>query len=271
MKADELIKYLKSLGLEVHTSTKARGHQGFYIKNRIDISKNISPERIIPTLLHEFAHYEHSLIEPFMERTGGTLNTIFDTKFANLLYLHELISVTNFVDKHSKFEKLINHKKQIKLKIAEYESIIKEKYPKFQRSKSFTPFNKYIKKSNARYLLKYDRVKICYGLFFPKTQLLTIDNIEKDFSDMPEEFAAYIRLNSCRKKQSRISAKINKLNKYYMKPTELFARFVEGLYIDKQTVKNLAPNTYARFFELVESNYYPHLKNVLTDYIPNNP
>ena len=47
MNEKELIKYLKSLGLEVHTSTKARGHQGFYLKNRIDISKNISPEKII--------------------------------------------------------------------------------------------------------------------------------------------------------------------------------------------------------------------------------
>ena len=38
----ELIKYLQSLGLEVHTATKVRGHQGFYLRNRIDISKNIS-------------------------------------------------------------------------------------------------------------------------------------------------------------------------------------------------------------------------------------
>lgn len=39
MKAEELIRYFKSLGLTVHTGTKARGHQGFFLNNRIDISK----------------------------------------------------------------------------------------------------------------------------------------------------------------------------------------------------------------------------------------
>ena len=82
--------------------------------------------------------------------------------------------------------------------------------------------------------------------------------------DMPKEFVAYIRLNSYRKKQHRIASKINKLNKYYMKPAELFARFVEGLVIDENSIKNLAPNTYARFFELLNSGYYPHLKEILS-------
>lgn len=50
MKAEELIRYFKSLGLTVHTGTKARGHQGFFLNNRIDISKNISENRLIPTL-----------------------------------------------------------------------------------------------------------------------------------------------------------------------------------------------------------------------------
>ena len=74
----ELIAYFENLGLDVHTSTKARGHQGFFLRKRIDISKNISRDRIIPTLLHEFAHYVHSIIEPRMERTGGTLEFIFN-------------------------------------------------------------------------------------------------------------------------------------------------------------------------------------------------
>ena len=40
MDKKELIKYFQSLGLTVHTTTKARGHQGFFLKNRIDISKD---------------------------------------------------------------------------------------------------------------------------------------------------------------------------------------------------------------------------------------
>lgn len=263
--AKELIKYIKSCGLEVHTGTKARGHQGFYLKNRIDISKNISPQRVIPTLLHEFAHYVHSLLEPLMARTGGTLEVLFDTSNTEI-YEKELLLVTHFVDSHSKCEKLELHKKLIKNKILEYEKIIKLHYPKFMRSKKFKEFDKYIKKSNARYLLKYDRVKLVTGVLFKKVRMFSIDNIEKDFCDMPVEFAAYIRLKSCQKRQSRVSARINRLKKYYSKPTELFARFVEGLYIDPEQVFISAPQTCKRFFELLDNGYYPYLSKVIKMY-----
>ncbi len=257
--AGELIEYLRGIGLEVRTTTGARGHQGFYVKNRIDISKNIAPDRIIPTLIHEFTHYIHSCLEPFMERTGGTIETIFDDDNPEF-YIEELEKVTHFVDVNSKFEKLNFHKNEIKEKIKNYEKIIKIKYPNFQRSKKFKEFEKYIKGSKARYLLKYDRVKLVIGR--GKYELFTINNLEKDFKDMPKEFIAYIRLKSCQKKQSRISSRINRLNKYYSKPTELFARFVEGLYINNEKIKELAPNSYKRFSELLEAGYYRELIGV---------
>lgn len=72
-----LVKYFRSLGLEVNTSTKARGHQGFFVNNRIDISKNVTENRFIPTLLHEFAHYVHSQIEPSVNRTGEVWRKFF--------------------------------------------------------------------------------------------------------------------------------------------------------------------------------------------------
>lgn len=197
-----------------------------------------------------------------MERNGGTLETIFQEDEISR-YEIELLKVTHFVDKNSKFEKLNLHKTAIKSKLSEYEQIIKERYPKFLRSKKFKEFDKYIKKSNARYLLKYDRVKLITGLFFKKYKVYSIDNIEKDFTDMPREFTAYIRLKSCQKRQARVSARINRLKKYYSKPTELFARFVEGLYLDPQTVRDLAPHTYNRFFELLNSGYYMELKEVI--------
>lgn len=262
MNKRELINYFKTLGLDVHTSTKARGHQGFYMKKRIDISKNIPESRVVPTLIHEFAHYIHSKIEPNMAKSGGSLVLLFDDENFEI-YKKELVKVTNFVDTNSKCEKLIYHKNIIKNQITEYEKIIKNHYPKFLRSKKFKEFDKYIKKSKARYLLKYDRVKLISGVFFKKYEILTIDNIEKDFCDIPEEFAAYIRLKSCQKRQTRISAKINKLSKYYEKPAELFARFVEGLYLSSQTVKDLAPHTYNRFFKLLNSGYYYELKQVV--------
>lgn len=261
MDEKELIKYLRSVGLDVHTSTKARGYQGFYRNNRIDISKNIVQNRIIPTLIHEFTHYIHSCIEPFMVRDGGTIEGIFDDDKKDL-YEQELFKVTKFVDKNSKCEKLLQHKQLVKEKIKECEEQIKIVYPEFKRSKRFKPFDKYIKHSDAKYLLKYDRVKLITGVLTKQAKLYSIANIETDFSDMPKEFAAYIRLKSYQKKQTRISSKINKLNKYYSKPAELFARFVEGLYLDEKVVKELAPNCHKRFYELLNCGYYRELSGI---------
>lgn len=262
MNAEELIKYFKSLGLTVHTGTKARGHQGFFLNNRIDISRNISESRIVPTLLHEFAHYIHSKLEFDMHKTGGTIGVLF--KSENPIYIEELIKITNFVDNSSLCVRLYEHKDRVKQKIKYYETIVKKYYPKFQRSKKFKEFDKYIKKSNARYLLKYDRVKLIEGSFFlKKEKLYTIDNIEKDFMDMPPAFVAYIRLHSYQKKQGRISARINKYKKYYEKPSELFARLVEGVYMDKEWVEAIAPNVMKQFFDLLNDGYYMELKYVL--------
>ena len=262
--ARKLVRYIRSIGVDVHTSTKARGNQGFFLKNRIDISKNIPEERVIPTLIHEFTHYIHSQIEPFMERTGGTIEKIFDDNDPKF-YLNELIEVTKFVDKNSKFEKLNYHKELLKNEMNDYEETIRGQYPDFMRSKEFEAFNKYIKNSDARYLLKYDRVKLVKRGLKNKTVLYTIDNIENDFGGMPKEFCAYIRLKSCQKKQARISSKINRLKKYYSRPTELFARFVEGLYINSEQVKKLAPNSCKRFSELLNCGYYRELAG-LGDY-----
>lgn len=257
----DLIKYLRGIGLEVNTNTRARGNQGFYLKNRIDISKNIPLERVIPVLIHEFAHYIHSKIEPDIDKTGGTIEKIFDDDRKDF-YEQELEAVTKFVDNNSKCEKLIYHKTLIKEKIKEYELIIKSRYPQFQRSKKFKEFERYIKNSNAKYLLKYDRVKLITRGVSRKTEILNIDSIENDFCDMPPEFAAYIRLHSCQKRQARVSAKINRLKKYYSKPTELFARFVQGLNIDAEKIREIAPNCSKRFFELLNCGYYMDLSGI---------
>lgn len=262
MEEKELIKYFRSLGITVNTGTKARGHQGFYLKNRIDISKNIPPHRVIPTLLHEFAHYIHAKLEADMPRTGGSFKVLF--KEENPIFTEELMKVTNFVDENSLCVRLHEHKDRIKTKIKEFEKIIKVDYPKFLRSKKFKEFDKYIKKSNAKYLLKYDRIKLVEGFFFKKiTHIYTIDSIEKDFPDMPEAFAAYIRLRSLQKKQSRNSARISRYKKYYEKPSELFARLIEGIYLDREWVEALAPYSVNKFYTLLSEGYYKELAVVL--------
>lgn len=296
--AKQLIKYFKSLGIEVYTNTKARGHQGFFLKNRIDISKNTKEERVVPTLLHEFAHYIHNKLEPDMPKTGGSLAVLFCLceeqndaaiqknvnpspcfqMFENLTlktdlspkgrgekiistFEKELLAVTNFVDENSLCAKLKGHKAQVKEKSKFYENIIKEYYPNFKRSEKFRDFDKYIKKSKAKYLLRFDRVKFI-SPFLRREEIFTIDNLEQDFPDMNRAFCAYIRLKSSQRKQARISRRINHLDKYYSKPAELFARLVEGLYIDESKTRELAPHATQRFFELLDSGYYYELKEV---------
>lgn len=299
--AKKLIKYFKSLGIEVYTNTKARGHQGFFLKNRIDISKNTREERLVPTLLHEFAHYIHNKLEPNMVKTGGSLEKLFDievplrgetqfrqsnpkndsswiaalTSFARndnkcstlhyfdlTILQKELLFITNYIDESSLCHKLKIHKDQIKKKIKIFEDQIKKDYPNFMRSKKFKEFDKYIKKSKAKYLLKYDRVKFI-SPFLRREENFSIDNIEQDFPDMPTAFCAYIRLKSNTRKQARVSKRINNLNKYYSKPAELFARFVECLYINEAQALALAPHSTQRFLELLEKGYYLELKEVL--------
>ena len=262
--AKKLIKYFKALGIEVYTNTKARGHQGFFLKNRIDISTNTRKERVIPTLLHEFAHFIHNKLEPDMIKTGGLIEILFDLPTSNVRqFEQELLLVTNFVDENSLCHKLKTHKEQIKRRIKTFEAQIREDYPIFMRSKKFKEFDKYIKKSKSKYLLKYDRVKFI-SPFLRREEIFSIDSLEKDFPEMPRAFCAYIRLKSAQKKQARISKRINYLNKYYLKPTELFARFVEGVYLDEEKINLIAPYFYNRFFELLEQGYYFELKSVFT-------
>lgn len=264
MQINELIKYMESLGLDIHTTTKARGHQGFFLDGRIDISNSLPEERLIPTLLHEFAHYIHSKIEKNINKTGGSLKIIFDTEED---LTSELFAVTNFVDYHSKCEKLIRHREMVKDSIKKLDLQIKEEFPNFQRSKKFKEFDRAIRGTKLKYLLKYDRVRIMPWFMFGKEEVLSINTIEKDFPNLKIAFVNYIRLKSLSRKQRRISNRISKLHRYYNRPTELFARLVEGLYLDKELTCKLAPNATKRFFELLEKGHYGELKFIFDNYV----
>ena len=50
------IKYLKLIGIDVRTNTKARGHAGFCLGSSIDVDKNLNDKDAFLVLLHEFAH-----------------------------------------------------------------------------------------------------------------------------------------------------------------------------------------------------------------------
>lgn len=256
-----LVDFLKSLDIEVKTNTKARGNQGLYQKNRIDISKGLKDDKAIETLVHEFAHHIHYEIDEDFLKNGGSLSNLFDMQDVSTIK-SELINVTNMIDKNSRLQLLLNSKEEASNKIKSMQTAIRRDYPEFLRSKKFTEFESYIKNSDAKYLVKYDAIRLMHGFFFKKERVLTIRNLETDFPDMPKAFQTYIKLCSMQRKQSKIARRINKLNKYYEKPTELFARFVQSYFLTPETISAVAPTTTKRFMELLENGYYKELKDL---------
>lgn len=257
----ELVKFLKNEGIEVYTNTKALGNQGFFRHNRIDISKNITSQRACQVIAHEYAHFIHYQIEPEMLKTSGNLEKIFFTNDIQKIQ-EELVCVTDFVAKNSTFENLYKLKEKITLQIKEQENIIKKEFPEFQHTKKFIQFEKFIKKHKAKFFLKYDRVKYITP-FLRRVELYNIKNIDVDFSDIPLCFRAYLKMQSFKRARNRINNRICKMKKYYNRPNELFARFIESLTIDYEYTKNLAPTAFERFEELANKKYFANLKKLI--------
>ena len=255
-----VIEFLKSLDIEVKTNTKARGNNGIYQKNRIDIARGLDEEKAISVLVHEFAHHIHYKIDNEFIKNGGSIANIFNT--SDITQIHtELVNVTNLIDKNSRLTIFLNAKIETANKIKSMQSAIKRDYPNFQRSKKFAEFNSYVKNSDAKYLVKYDAIRLMQGFFFKKEKIITVKNVEIDFPDMPKAFQTYIKLCSMQRRQSRITRRINKMNKYYTKPTELFARFVQAYFTNPETVKTIAPTATKRFLKLLNDGYYRELKD----------
>lgn len=249
----QLVKYLSSIGLEIHTTTKARGNKGFFRNGRIDVSKNLDDHSAIKTILHEFAHYLNFLKDEKFKNSY----IIFDKEFDE--FEEELICVTNFVDENSLCKKLLDEREKVKKSIKKLTASIRSEYPNFSPCEEFKPFKRFARWSNVSYLEKYDRVRL-FSWFSHKT--FSIANVKNDFPNIPDVFVDYLNLKSKQRKRARITSRISKLNKYYSKPTELFARFIEGLFLDIDMVKELAPQSYARFVELYSNGYYENLEYV---------
>lgn len=259
-----MIKFIENLGIVVNTNTKARGHQGFFLRDRIDISKAISDKRKIEVLIHEFTHYIHAKLDPTVHKNEGKLETIFPK--ADIKKIEkELFDVTMFVEKNKAFSKLTAQRENTLAKIKELDSKIKAEFPEFKRSYGCKEFEREIKKTDAKYLLKYDRVKVKTP-FLNTTQLYTISSIDEDFPALKEVLKNYIRLKSEQRMLKRISSRLNKLNKYYKKPAELFARFMEGLFIDTAAIADIAPHTYLVFCRELTMNRYPNLADFINNF-----
>jgi len=257
------INFLTAQGIEVKTTTKARGNLGICMKNRIDISKNAAKEKRIAILAHEYAHKIHLDIEKDSISKGGSLEKLFKLEKTDVI-ARELVRVTHFVDNNSLFIPFHNRKREISGEIKCQEAIIRQVYPDFKRSQAFKPVIDYFKKhkSNAKYLLRYDNIKIVHPIT-RREELILIKNLDTEFSDIPLTIRAYIKILSLQREQARMSRRKNKAEKYYLKPTELFARFVQGLFTDGETIKNIAPTTYERFEFLLGTGYYGNLRELL--------
>jgi hypothetical protein len=249
----ELIKYISSCGIAVNTVTKARGNKGFFREGRIDISRTLDDSSAIKTLVHEFAHF----VNYRLDNKINNLSVLFEEDSGALR--EELLAVTNFVDENSLCVKLNIEREKHKKNITNLSNSIKKVYPDFSLSKEFKPFKKYSRWSNVSYLEKYDRVKLLSWFSY---KVYSISTVKKDFPNIPEEFVDYLKLKSEQRKRAKISRRITKLNKYYESSAELFARFIEGLYLDIDMVKQYAPTCFEHFSELYNKGYYDGLRGL---------
>ena len=229
----EICNYLKSLGVDVNIGkNKARGNRGVFLGRgseafRIDIAKNIPEDNILPVLIHEFAHYVHYSYDFKLESLEFLCKDINDEM------LDELINVT--VDKipKSAASELYNCKSTIQNEIKVLSEKIKASYPDFKLS---APYNKLERsfKFPLKYLLRYDKISLFKKIY-------SINSIEVDFPAVTAEQRLYIQLKSKQRALARINSRIAKLNRYYNRPAELFARFAELYFLEHEKAKETAP------------------------------
>ena len=256
--------FIRSLGLCVNTKTKARGHQGFFLENRIDISANLSDKRKIEVLIHEFTHYIHSKIDSTVLKNHGSLESLFPNADINTIQ-DELIKITRYIDTNKSYKILTERREQTLSEIKNISNIIKLDYPDFKRSCPYQMFENIIKKTDAKYLLKYDLVKV-KGIFLTKPKVYSVKTVDDDFPQLEKQVRNYIKLKAKQRTLRKISSRLNRLDKYYTRPSELFARFVEALFIDTNAVSEIAPYTYLVFCKELTNNRYLELANFINNF-----
>lgn len=261
---NKMVEYVRSLGVTVNTTTKARGHQGFFLQNRIDISANIAAARKIEVLIHEFTHYIHSKIDTNITKNHGQLEKLFPDADIPRLEL-ELLAVTKCFDKNKGYKLLQSKRTAIMSEIKDISQQLKTQHPDFKRSEPYKKFEKIIRKTDAKYLLKYDRVKV-KNAFFGGTKDYSISTLDTDFPQFEKDIINYILLKSKQRMLKRLSSRINRLNNYYKRPSELFARFVEALFVDTNKVTQIAPYAYLVFCKELTNNRYLELAEFINKF-----
>ena len=249
-----LKEYFESLGIEVNIGkNKARGNKGFFRGTnngafRIDISKNINEEETLSVLLHEFAHFVHFKYDKTLSSLDFAFNNMTDTMN------EELVNVTVKKIPKNEAKALFDKKEKLASEIKEMAKQIKQTYTDFKLS---VPYKKFERHFNlpVKYLLKYDRINF-------NNTIYSVENLDKDFYELSDEEILYVKIKSKQRMIGRINGRISKLNRYYNNPTELFARFVELFYLDKNSAELVAPNV-CRFFNTELIKEFKSLNNIL--------
>ena len=227
-----LIELLQSKNITINIGkNKARGNNGIFIyKNdnfRIDISKNITESEKIKVILHEYAHFIHYKYD----HTLNSLDFIFDnlTDDEN----EELLKITIEKIPTTLALKLCNKKEKYKSDIKYFTKLIRNEFHDFNATKKYNKIEKKLPKL-AKLLLKHDLINY-------NNQLINLVNICTFYPNLNKNELNYIKLFSTKRKLNRINNRISKLNNYYNKPTELFARFIETYFVEKNKCLKLAP------------------------------
>lgn len=215
----ELVRYIESLGVQVNIGkNKARGNKGIFCHRgavyRIDISKNIDLESAYATLLHEFAHFVHYKYDKTLKSLNFVFENLSDEENEELLN----VTIQNVPKEFA--QSLFDLKQQYRDENKILSDKIKQAYPDFKPSEKYR--------------------KIERGLMF-------------SFS-LSEIQTSYIKLKSNQKNIARINSKINKLNKYYNQPSELWARFFELFFTDLSLAEKVAPLITKRFSNILKEN-----------------
>lgn len=235
----DCIKYLEDLGIQVNIGkNKARGNKGYFkVQNKsffsIDVAEGLNEESVLRVLTHEFAHFIHYQYDSSLQ----TLEFIFPNLDDALI--EEMINLTIDCIPKKSVAPLFEKKAELKKEIDSLKRAIIKTYPNFKLSIKHKELENIIKRSEAKYLLKYDKVKVWHGLFL---KTYSIENIKKEFPLLPDAAIAYIKIKSNQRYLKRINNKIHRLNKYYNTLTELFARTLEMYVFEKEKINELAPN-----------------------------
>lgn len=253
---DRIIKlkeYLNSLGIQVNIGkNKARGQKGLFMHSfdnyRIDISRDVKNENVLSVILHEFAHFIHYHYDKQLKSLDFAFGDMSDD------IKEELINVTVQDIPKDFASSLYNRKNQLSGEIKEISCQLKKIYPKFKLSEKSRELEKGIK-SPLNYLLKYDRVNFA-GRVYSTDKLCEYN--------LTNEQALYIILKTKQRALSRVKSKINRLNRYYNNPTELFARFTDMYFTKPELILKLAPKTCQKI-KNTNIIYYDKIKKIFSE------